>query len=114
MLPPRSLRLVLGLLLILTVAVVGTAARAQVLPPHPPLRILIVSDEVNPHGLPPEDLTQPGEISAALLATSALHIDAGVDAILELPTDQIEDAGAGQQFSDLAQRHRLRGQLCFG
>lgn len=42
-------------------------ATAQLLPPHPPLRILIVSDEVNPHGLPPEELTQPGEISAALL-----------------------------------------------
>lgn len=54
---------------------------------------LVVSDEVNPHGLSDEDLTQPGDISAALLATSALRLDDGApDPVLEIPTDQIEDA----------------------
>ncbi len=42
-------------------------AGAADLPPHSPLRILIVSDGVNPHGLPPDELTEPGDISAALL-----------------------------------------------
>lgn len=65
---------------------------AQTLPPHRALRIAIVSDEVNPHALPPESLTQPGDISAALLATPVLHRDPAADAIVEIPTDQIEQA----------------------
>lgn len=68
------------------------AAGAQVLAPHPALRILIVSDEVNPHGLPPEDLTQPGEISAALLGVSGLRLDTGPDALREIATDNLEQA----------------------
>lgn len=55
---------------------------AQTVAPHAPLRILIVSDEVNPHGLPPADLTQPGEISTAILALSGLQL-AGPDPVLE-------------------------------
>ena len=42
-------------------------AAAAVLPPHGPLRILIVSDEVNPHGLSDAELTQPGDLLAAIL-----------------------------------------------
>ncbi len=65
------------------------------LPVHRPLRVLIVSDEVNPHGLAPEELTQPGELSAALaLASSGLRFDAGPDPLLEIATDQIEQATA--------------------
>lgn len=75
-------------------ALAACAAFAQTLPPHRPLRIAIVSDEVNPHALPPEELTQPGDISAALLATSALNRDSAPDAIVEIPTDQIEQATA--------------------
>jgi len=71
----------------------GTAT-AQTLPPHRPLRVAIVSDEVNPHALPPELLTQPGDISAALLATPALNRDSAPDAIVEIPTDQIEQVTA--------------------
>lgn len=67
---------------------------AQSLPAHAPVRILIVSDEVNPHGLPPGQLTQPGDLSAALVATSALHIDAAAESVLEIPTNQIEEATA--------------------
>jgi hypothetical protein len=65
---------------------------AQTLPAHPPLRILIVSDEVNPHGLPPEELTQPGDLSAALAAAPALHIDSTAESLYEIPTNQIEEA----------------------
>ena len=67
-------------------------AAAQTLPPHPPLRILILSDEVNPHGLTPVQLTQPGEISVALAGLPALNLDSGPEALLELPTNSIEQA----------------------
>lgn len=70
---------------------------AQTLPPHAPLRILIVSDEVNPHGLAPAQLTQPGDISAALAATPALSLAGDAEALLEIPTDQIEQATARLQ-----------------
>ncbi len=65
---------------------------AQSLPPHAPLRILIVSDEVNPHGLTPAELTQPGEIAAALAAAPALNLAADAEALLEIPTNEIEQA----------------------
>ncbi|MBK8285617.1 MAG: hypothetical protein IPK97_12520 [Ahniella sp.] len=65
---------------------------AQVLPDHAPLRILIVSDEVNPHGLPAEQLTQPGEISAALAVLPMLNLADSTEALLELPTDQLDAA----------------------
>lgn len=44
----------------------STLAQAAVLPEHDPLSIVVVSDEVNPNGLSPADLTQPGDISAAI------------------------------------------------
>jgi hypothetical protein len=73
----------------------GAGVQAAVLPPHPPLRILIVSDEVNPHGLPDADLTQPGDISATLLAPgSGLEIDASPDAVREIATDELDTATA--------------------
>lgn len=67
---------------------------SQTLPPHRDLRILVVSDEVNPHALPPAQLTQPGEVSAALLSAPALNLAADPDAVREIATDQIEDATA--------------------
>lgn len=45
---------------------VPSGAAAAVLPAHDPLRILIISDEVNPHGLSDDELTQPGDLSAAI------------------------------------------------
>ncbi len=75
----------------LALAASGTA---QILPSHPPLRILIVSDEVNPHGLPPDELTQPGEISAALFAVDGLNLDTGTDPVFEVATDDLADATA--------------------
>ncbi|WP_395373292.1 ThuA domain-containing protein [Marinicella sp. W31] len=68
------------------------AVVAQTLPPHQPLRILIVSDEVNPHGLDDNSLTQPGDIGTALSNASALNIGGGANAILEIGTNQIESA----------------------
>ena len=60
---------------------------AATLPEHRPLRLLIVSDEVNPHGLPPEALTQPGELSAALLGPAT---GLELESVLEIPTNSIE------------------------
>jgi hypothetical protein len=73
--------------------------RAQSLPTHPPLRILVVSDEVNPHGLRPEELTQPGDLSVALAAVPALHIDSTAESLLEIPTNQIEQASSRLMIS---------------
>ncbi|MCH8822914.1 MAG: hypothetical protein IH984_05325 [Planctomycetes bacterium] len=75
------------------VVIFSQAAFAADLPKHDPLRILIVSDQVNPHGLPPEDLTQPGDISAALqMPGTGLNISKEPDSILEIPTNSIEMA----------------------
>lgn len=72
-------------------ALVPSRARAASLPPHPPLRVLIVSDEVNPHGLSDAELTQPGDISAALQAPgSGLHLDS----VVEIATDDLDQATA--------------------
>lgn len=83
-----------GIAAALAVATVGTASAAT-LPAHGPLRILIVSDEVNPHGLPANQLTQPGDISAALIAPgTGLNLDASLDAVREIATDDLPNATA--------------------
>ncbi len=61
---------------------------AQTLPPHEPIVVLIVSDEVNPHGLDDASLMQPGDLSAALDATPALNSNS----ITEVNTNDIEQA----------------------
>jgi len=53
--------LVLGCSLVL-----AQPAKAVSVPEHDPLRIHVISDEVNPHGLSAAELTQPGDLSAAL------------------------------------------------
>lgn len=69
--------------------------RAADLPPHGPLRILVVSDEVNPHSLLPPELTQPGDISAALGAMdSGLNIDPAADGLVEHHTSSLASATA--------------------
>ena len=60
---------------------------AQTLPNHDNIRILILSDEVNPHNLSDTDLMQPGDLSTALTSTTALN-----STILEIPTNSIEQA----------------------
>ncbi|MEM9553510.1 MAG: hypothetical protein AAGC60_04575 [Acidobacteriota bacterium] len=90
-----SLRLVVPLLFVGPLPFLGALgpATAQVAPTHPPLRILIVSDEVNPHGRPDDNLTQPGELSAALGTATGLWLE-GAGAVIEIATDQIENATA--------------------
>ena len=61
------------------------------LPPHGPLRILITSDGVDPHGLPPELLVGPGDISEALSnPKNGLNIDKASNSIVEIPTNAQE------------------------
>ncbi|MCB1582194.1 MAG: hypothetical protein R3E90_12630 [Marinicella sp.] len=59
---------------------------SQSLPAHNPIDILIVSDEVNPHGLSDEQLMQPGDLTNAL--GSALTLNTHI--LIEVDTDQIE------------------------
>lgn len=97
LIPPRSrarLRPTPANLLLASLLAVAHAGAAT-LPAHPPLRILVVSDEVNPHGLPAAQLTQPGEISAALADPgSGVSIEAGAGALLEIATDDLSEATA--------------------
>lgn len=87
--------LALALLAPLALALTAAPMRAADLPPHAPLRILIVSDEVNPHGLSDAELTQPGDLSAALLAPgSGLLLDPAPDAVREIATDDLPQATA--------------------
>jgi hypothetical protein len=69
----------------------ATDVIAADLPSHAPLRILIVSDEVNPHGLTPAQLTQPGDLSAALNAPGN---GLSIDTVTEIPTDNLPQATA--------------------
>jgi len=55
-----------SLLVLGTSLVLALPARAVSVPEHDPLRIHVISDEVNPHGLSAAELTQPGDLSAAL------------------------------------------------
>jgi FlgD Ig-like domain len=72
-----------------------TVSPAATLPSHQPLRILIVSDEVNPHGLSNAQLTQPGDLSATLVRPgTGLSLDASPDAVREIPTDSLPLATA--------------------
>lgn len=63
---------------------IAVPANAATLPVHDPLRIIIVSDAVNPHGLPPSSLTEPGELLAAITNPAS---GINVDAAQEVPTD---------------------------
>src|SRR5262245_36854126 len=66
-----------------------------VLPPHRPLRILIVSDTVNPHGLTSAQLTEAGDIGNTLRRVgTGINLDAAADAVREVPTNDIEQATA--------------------
>jgi len=51
-----------------SVWLVASAAQAATLPDIAPLDVIEISDEVNPNNLTPAQLTQPGDISAALNA----------------------------------------------
>lgn len=61
----------LGVRSALVSSLLSALASAASLPPHGPLRVLVVSDEVNPNRLSDADLTQPGDISKALNAADS-------------------------------------------
>src|SRR5262245_59313536 len=88
----------IGVLALFTCSALGV--QAAVLPPHRPLRILIVSDSVNPHGLSSAELTEgldpgPGDIGNTLRrAGTGILLDAAADAVREIPTNEIEQATA--------------------
>ncbi|TDR20372.1 hypothetical protein [Marinicella litoralis] len=65
-------------------------SQAQTLPVHDPIDVLIVSDEVNPHGLGDADLMQPGDLSSALNSAATLN----TNTITEVATNDIEQATA--------------------
>ncbi len=84
-----------GLTLSVLSSTLSSMGSAAVLPPHLPLRILIVSDEVNPHGLSDADLTQPGDLLTALTdPASGLNVDLANGGVIEIATDDLEDATA--------------------
>ena len=49
----------------------STHARAASLPDHDPISVLIVSDAVNPHGLPSDLLTEPGDLQEAIAGSNS-------------------------------------------
>lgn len=58
-------------LLALALSAATTTLPAATLPPHAPINLLIVADEVNPHKLQPADLTQPADLAPALTAADS-------------------------------------------
>lgn len=78
--------------LIAAIIVFGTGKiqlSAATLPTHPAFRVLIISDEVNPHGLSDNDLTQPGDISNALNNPSN---GLNISFVQEIATNDIDQA----------------------
>ena len=74
-------------------ALLPARAVAAELPPHGPLKILIVSDEVNPNNLSPAQLTQPGDISATLVKPgTGLNLAPGPDSVLEVSSQCVDEA----------------------
>jgi hypothetical protein len=59
------------------------------------MRIMIVSDHVNPHGLSSAELTEPGDLAAAFNnPASGLLLDAAPAAVLEIDTNDLHLATA--------------------
>jgi hypothetical protein len=77
------------LLALVAITVSSRSARAAELPDHEPIAVLIVSDGVNPHGLPPHLLTEPGDLREAI-ATPGSGIETSV--LQEVDSDCIDDA----------------------
>ncbi len=83
---------------VLATLTAATEASAASLPEHDPLRIVVVSDEVNPHGLSDADLTQPGDLRTALTADdSGLNIDT----LIEVDSACIDDAVTALDTGDV-------------
>lgn len=73
----------------MAVGALGGPAAAATLPAHDPLTIVVVSDEVNPNGLSDAELTQPGDIRAALAAPDS---GLNVASVTEFDSACIDDA----------------------
>ena len=81
----RSAFILMGL----ATAALTPVTQAAVLPAHEPLSVLIVADEVNPHQLRDELLTQPEDLAPALSAAdSPLH----TSALLTVDSQCIDEA----------------------
>jgi MYXO-CTERM domain-containing protein len=77
-------------LFVAVLAAVPLPALAAELPAHDPIRVLVISDEVNPNGLSDAELTQPGDLSAALGdPASGLQL---AGPVLEVGSQCIDDA----------------------
>jgi len=85
----RSIRLAtLGAIVTLATTEVAVAD----LPPHDPLRILVVGDSVNPHNLPADQLTDDADLRDALAAPqSGINLDGG-DAVVLVDSQCVDDA----------------------
>jgi hypothetical protein len=71
----------------------GALRAAATLPPHGPLRILVVGDNVNPHSLPPGQITEVEDIAATLAGPgTGLTLAADTNAVRLVPTNSIEQA----------------------
>ena len=81
--------------LMIFMSLVMTQTQGQTLPPHDPIDVLIVSDQVNPHGLPDEDLMQPGDLADLLSNSPALN----TSSVVEIATNDIEQATALLHFN---------------
>src|SRR3954471_21439991 len=88
----------LGLSSALLCGLAAAPVAAATLPPHGPLRVLVISDEVNPNNLSDAQLTQPGDISAALnAADSGLSLQGSAS---EVSSQCVDDALAALQAAE--------------
>lgn len=68
-------------------------ADAATLPPHAPLRILVIGDAVNPNNLPPQELTEPADLRAALAdPQNGLNLDGGDAAVILVDSQCVDQA----------------------
>lgn len=75
--------------LVLSSSLVASTASAAELPPHGPLRIVVVSDSVNPNNLSDAELTQAGDLEAALAGPNT---GLNVDSVVEVDSQCVDDA----------------------
>ena len=87
----RTSRLILPLAGVALGWAVGGRAYAATLPEHEPISIVVISDQVNPNGLPDAELTQPGDLSAAIGGPGSGLVVGDLD---EVASDCIDDAVA--------------------
>jgi len=127
----RTSRLVLSLAGAALSALMAGPTHAATLPEHDPLSIVVVSDQVNPNGLPDAELTQPGDLSTAIggpesgivvgeldevasdcIDDALVALDAGVDVLVyfaHLPATSCAGADAQGMLTDAIRGHLEAG-----